>query len=659
MAMSAALDAAGVQLRHMLGKPGMKALLCRAGRPEVDALVQAVVGHVMHLEQFEAGLLEEGGMQALVAGVRDLVAGAQATAVQLEASLQASLGRAAAAAPPALCATPGCSSAGAVQCEQCLGASLCLVCRAAHSCQGLGAQEAACEGSALLPSAPLPPTAAAALGVSPGRLLLLLCLTLCHLCLTPLAEALLAATGDPALALQLAAGSAAAQQLRPAQPRQCTPAEAATLAGGLTWALEEELSTAYQPEEPPSALPSFRRTDIAALNASAPPPLEYVPHLGSGCSPRAMTPLRMRACLRGRPVLFVGDSVTRYQYLGLVQALDTGLHIPWVPASEHDNLFGTWHSFFATTNERLSGHGACDCWRPPNEAPQEVCSEGLCAWAVSGSRYYVWPEQGLDVSFLETLGGSRSPPAAVWHEPATYFGLHCGNGSSSGEGEAAGAAAAAPPPPCLPPSAPPLCAPGWCSAPPDHVQPIWSALRAMVARTHPAILLLNSGLWGVQWSGEPGGNVAALMSALDWAAGPGGVQKVLWKTTTHQLTGEGEAFDDRPLRTQAEGLVVAAFQARGWGVLQAGAATEQLAEAALVDRGVRERVFVDAVHYTRSIYRGLNELFVSMVCEGGEGGGEVGVGVGVGGGQRGLWEERGAAGAGGGAGELGMRHFDS
>ena len=404
-----------------------------------------------------------------------------------------------------------------------------------------------------------------------------------------------------------AAGSAGAP------PRACSPSEAAALAGGLSWSLEAEGTTAYLP-----AGGSALRADILTLNASA-PPLELVARLGVGCSLRAMSPLRMRQCLRGRGVMLVGDSVTRYQYLNLAQSLETGLHIPWDPPSEHDNLHGTWANFFAVTTERLGGHSACDCWRPPNDWPQEVCRGDLCAWAVLGSRYYVWPEAQLELTFLEALGGAKAPPAAVWHEPAEAFGYHCNKAAAAAASEGRdpalparcasnGSAAAA---------LGPACAPGACASPPDHVDALWDALRAMVLRTRPAILVVNSGLWGIQWQEGGGGNVALLMGALDWAVSPaGGVQVAVWKTTTHQITGdlrEG-AFDDTPLRTQREHLVVEAFRARGWPVLDAAEATRELAARASNSSSDREHAFIDAVHFTRSVYRALNELLVSMVC---------------------------------------------
>lgn len=118
--------------------------------------------------------------------------------------------------------------------------------------------------------------------------------------------------------------------------------------------------------------------------------------------------------------------------------------------------------------------------------------------------------------------------------------------------------------------------------------------------------------------------MAQLMAALDWAASPdgGGVDLVVWKTTTHRLTGVDGQFtntiDEAALLTQREDLVMGAFKQRGWPILDAGAATADLAEHARVNANGqdRERIYLDAAHFTRNIYRGLNELLGSMICGG-------------------------------------------
>lgn len=453
-------------------------------------------------------------------------------------------------------------------------------------------------------------------------------LSLLHLCLFSVEERVhLASSLAPSLITPPRLGAPPGAQAGGPLQRQCSWVEAATLAGGITWSLEPETSTVFLPPLPPTSPSSssgtpgslLERSDIMHSNLSH-PPQEFVPHLGVGCSLRAMTPARMRQCLRGRGLLFVGDSVSRYQYLGLAQALETGLHVAWDPPSEHDNFFGTWANFYAATTERLGGHSHCDCWRPPNDWPQSVCRGGVCGWAVSGNRYYRWEEEGLEVNFLETLGGAKDPPLGVFHAPQSYFGFHC---NSSNPQDSAGA--------CLASGAPPLCSPGWCSSPPEHVEPMWDAIRTLVRMSSPAFMVLNSGIWGIQWGQD--GRLEALMSALDWAAlpqreGGGGVKSVVWKTTTQQLTDlqkppnyqewwPWENFDAHLLATQREDLVVAEFEKRGWLVLGAAQATLPLKNVAMdatCSPETRSLIFLDGIHYARSIYRGLNEILMTMLC---------------------------------------------
>jgi hypothetical protein len=337
--------------------------------------------------------------------------------------------------------------------------------------------------------------------------------------------------------------------------------------------------------------------------------LEYALAL-PGCNLSAIAPLAARRCLAGRHVMFVGDSVTRYQFLGFAQMLEHAAHVAWDPPSEHDNRFGTWENFFRATTERLGPHGACDCFRPLNNEPQALLNEpdGHEVWGVLGNRYYRHPAARLEATFIEALG---EHPNTVWHEPRT-LGVDCEKspwGLEQTAGEACPAA--------------PLCAPGACRNP-HHVEAWDVGLRRLIARTRPDVIVINSGLWGVQWRGpasakRAGTHLELLMAALDWAAAPagGGVRTIVWKTTTAQLDGVGGAFDFRPLATQAEVDVVAAFRARGWPVLDTHALSAPLKALAMASEEDRARIFFhrDAVHFARSIYRAFNELLLALLCE--------------------------------------------
>lgn len=60
---------------------------------------------------------------------------------------------------------------------------------------------------------------------------------------------------------------------------------------------------------------------------------------------------------------FIGDSLTRYQYLNLVYFLETGMWRSEEPENSLENKHSSWNDFYATTNQRLAGHEICDCFR--------------------------------------------------------------------------------------------------------------------------------------------------------------------------------------------------------------------------------------------------------------------------------------------------------
>ena len=74
--------------------------------------------------------------------------------------------------------------------------------------------------------------------------------------------------------------------------------------------------------------------------------------------------------LRGKHLLLIGDSLTRYQYLNLVQFLTTGYPL-WPNKSdaafENIHQWPSVNAFFQGTNNRLGGQEVCDCFRGPGE----------------------------------------------------------------------------------------------------------------------------------------------------------------------------------------------------------------------------------------------------------------------------------------------------
>ncbi len=74
-------------------------------------------------------------------------------------------------------------------------------------------------------------------------------------------------------------------------------------------------------------------------------------------------------CIRPKEhIVFVGDSVSRYQYLALVYAVHFGRPMPLSPGIEksitNEKSFSSWQEFYAVTTHIFSPYMMCDCMRP-------------------------------------------------------------------------------------------------------------------------------------------------------------------------------------------------------------------------------------------------------------------------------------------------------
>ena len=389
-------------------------------------------------------------------------------------------------------------------------------------------------------------------------------------------------------------------------PRRCHAGDVADLRP-IRWTTAPSHDTLFMP--PAAAAAPWARTDMRVgvadeLQASLPT-----------CAVRAFTPADMASCLARRPVLFVGDSLMRYQAMELMNTLEFSAHIAWEPPSECENVrgeeqFGSWENYIAISTERLGGRLTCDCYRKepvwydvsiPIEGGGLLDGrgkrEGHTAFRMWSNRYYRDAARSLSVSMVETLG--RSPPAAAYHS-LDSMGVDCDVSVTPG-------CAKVPP-----------CVPGRCDHDPDKAESLPLVIRSLVQRLRPHMLFVNVGLWGIPWAAAnvSDGNSAALLAALDFAASPaGGVRSIVWVTTPAKYEVQDEGW---PYHS-GERFIVDAFRTRGWPVFDRFTATLPLREEALADAslGTRNASFCDGVHFTRPVYRVLNELLLSLVCESG------------------------------------------
>ena len=139
---------------------------------------------------------------------------------------------------------------------------------------------------------------------------------------------------------------------------------------------------------------------------------------------------KARQCLAGRSLLFVGDSITRYQYISLITLLETGqfperctrAHDPLAEPSgvrERDwgNKHEGWSTFYRNVSEiRLNGNERCDCLAigtkrtPTGKTARQLSSCAKAAWHNIDrpeNRYYSTSDGQTNVTFFFATCGKE------------------------------------------------------------------------------------------------------------------------------------------------------------------------------------------------------------------------------------------------------------
>jgi hypothetical protein len=338
----------------------------------------------------------------------------------------------------------------------------------------------------------------------------------------------------------------------------------------------------------PPGTPTARAGDAAPLNGSSfPAPLPrftwtQLPDddgvarlrlLEDGRPFDSITHARVKRCLKNQHLVYMGDSVMRFQFTSLVHFLQSGRWFSARPQVTSEKQVGSWREYYRNTSKRLQGpqaHLICDCYRLNGV----VCENWFYRdWSSSGS--------SLNVTFFKLFGAQPT-----YGHSLSFLNATCANG------------------PCVQAG----CEPGDCDS---HATAgadwHWmlregpqQALRFVADTLRPTTLLLNSGMWDCF---DP------LAEAVVAGGGALPNARLIWRTTTPYSTGANKCPD--------EPLLVERLRGAGWSVSNAFAAVKVLAEQANWE-GLPpiEEVFEDHIHFTEPIYRAMNELFLDELCEG-------------------------------------------
>ena len=252
----------------------------------------------------------------------------------------------------------------------------------------------------------------------------------------------------------------------------------------------------------------------------------------------------------GEHIVFMGDSLTRYQWLALAASFHQHVELS---SSEFPNLvkereWRHWMPFYNGSTERLMPNTRCDCHR---SFARPVGSKTI------ENRYFWLEGKGhkplLNLSFVQVL------------EPETIFGHWTPTGALSDERHRA------------------------------HVHldfaPLWrknwqQVMREVVAKLQPppTVLVLNMGLWKA-----PNASYAAELERIARTVAP----RVIWKTTTRMRN----AGSTKWLRTD----------------LQPRRIFREVFDASRLTRGLTDRDYWDPRHFEPHVYNHLNAALLRQL----------------------------------------------
>jgi hypothetical protein len=305
-----------------------------------------------------------------------------------------------------------------------------------------------------------------------------------------------------------------------------------------------------------------------------------------------------RHCLANKHLIFVGDSITRYQYLSLVQMIESGQYVSegleyqeGKPSILREHDFGRYYKGlrkeeqyklkFLWESKVFGGNENCDCWRG-NSTIESALDQQI------ENRYFQLPGLNLYITYLRRLGPNQS---------------------MQGHLEAAGAKAS-----LLTKQRYDQLA--YDQSPLDFkpknlVEAVEGVLEAMPERKSVStVLIWNDGVWG--WRGRK--DTREEMESLVNSVGVNG--KVLWKSTT---VNHFSAWEDRSFRVydkEARQAVSALQEKYGdrVGVYDTAAITSYFEKFRNKTTPEYQEVYWDAVHFHPYVYNNLNKALLNQLC---------------------------------------------
>jgi len=268
--------------------------------------------------------------------------------------------------------------------------------------------------------------------------------------------------------------------------------------------------------------------------------------------------------LYGKSILFIGDSLTRYQYLNLVYFLATGEWSSPFPHNENEKEFASWNQFYATTTQR-NKYEICDCYR------------GDSMQSIVENRYF--SIHNINISYIQYF----LPSNGIKFHEQQYLNVDClqrNTGQTCQQG----------------------CLPGACT---QETGPFISSraltatgvIRSIVSRLHLTDIITNVGIWG---GGIDNSTMAEEIGRVFRNELKDGFDNISlhWKMTTHV-----QGFSLSPNRYNAEKVGADILKNKyGWNVYDTWMLTHGLEKHPLA--------YWDVMHFVPFVYQYLNRYLI-------------------------------------------------
>ena len=296
------------------------------------------------------------------------------------------------------------------------------------------------------------------------------------------------------------------------------------------------------------------------------------------------------ACLRDTTVVFIGDSLTRYQYLNLVYFLRNG---KWAPPAQHvpnrgilsmEGEFdfpGGWTEFYEASNARLGGHEICDCNR-----------QGI-NWDVAvENRYYYDPLHNFRVVHLQWFGDNLSSGHSL-----KALNVSCQierfkrrKGSQQVAEDVSSLCRQS------------HCTPGRCGPPFDWTATPPTGFLPLLEELGPDFVIFNVGHW--EWWRDSD-KLFSMRTFLKSARQRLPAARLFWKQTTPSVT-----FGDEVHEVQRKAGLIDILREAGVSVFPALDLTIGLA-----NERFSSRAFSDELYFQGFVYVLLNKVLLGVICE--------------------------------------------